>query len=75
MFLSLLRPADARCIIVNWWKTRSLEYGADHFDSHEHPANPDWSQAAAAELYAAMLSGDSCVHGGRAENYNQLLKK
>ncbi|KAK0646861.1 hypothetical protein B0T16DRAFT_458744 [Cercophora newfieldiana] len=45
------------------------------FSSHEHPSNLDWCQAAAAELYAAMLSGDSCPSHGREKNYHELLKK
>ncbi|KAK3301762.1 uncharacterized protein B0T15DRAFT_322955 [Chaetomium strumarium] len=45
------------------------------FSSHDHPDNPGWSQAAAAELYAALLSGDACATHGRRERYQELLKK
>ncbi|KAK1751423.1 nipped-B-like protein B [Echria macrotheca] len=45
------------------------------FSSHEHPANSEWSQAAAAELYTAILDRDACDCHGRTERYNELLKK
>ncbi|KAK4233845.1 nipped-B-like protein B [Achaetomium macrosporum] len=45
------------------------------FSSHDHPDNPEWSQAAAAELYAALLSGDACATHGRRDKYQELLKK
>ncbi|KAL2015310.1 hypothetical protein VTK56DRAFT_5888 [Thermocarpiscus australiensis] len=45
------------------------------FSSHDHPKNPEWSQAAAAELYAAMLSGDACPSHGRYDKYQELMKK
>ena len=45
------------------------------FSSHDHPDNPGWSQAAAAELYAAMLSGDACPSHGRRDKYQELIKK
>ncbi|KAK4108970.1 hypothetical protein N656DRAFT_717071, partial [Canariomyces notabilis] len=45
------------------------------FSSHDHPNNAEWSQAAAAELYAALLSGDACATHGRRDRYQELLKK
>ncbi|KAK3339800.1 hypothetical protein B0T25DRAFT_467171, partial [Lasiosphaeria hispida] len=45
------------------------------FSSHEHPANPEWSQAAAAELYAALLVSDVYSTHGRKEKHQQLIKK
>ncbi|KAK4215423.1 hypothetical protein QBC37DRAFT_125776 [Rhypophila decipiens] len=45
------------------------------FSSHEHPSDPAWSQTAAAELYAAFLSGDSCPSHGRQNQYHSLVKK
>ncbi|KAK3296463.1 uncharacterized protein B0H64DRAFT_398332 [Chaetomium fimeti] len=45
------------------------------FSSHDHPENAEWSKAAAAELYAALLSGDACTTHGRRDKYQELLKK
>jgi hypothetical protein len=46
------------------------------FSSHDHPENPGWSKAAAAELYAALLNGDACcpTHT-HPDRYRDLLKK
>ncbi|KAK5655230.1 hypothetical protein OQA88_5797 [Cercophora sp. LCS_1] len=44
------------------------------FSSHEHPANAEWSQAAAAELYAALMTGDGCSHS-KTDKYTALIKK
>ncbi len=43
--------------------------------SHDHPETPEWSKAAAAELYAALLTGDACPTHGRQDRYGDLLKK
>ena len=53
------------------WQQTAADPG---YSSHEHPANPEWSQAAAAELYAAMVSGDACLHK-RQDKFQQLAKK
>ncbi len=45
------------------------------FSSHDHPESPEWGKAAAAELYAALLSGDICSSHGRRDKYQELLKK
>ncbi|KAK3313581.1 hypothetical protein B0H66DRAFT_594453 [Apodospora peruviana] len=45
------------------------------FSSHEHPSDPVWSQNAAAEMYAALMSGDSCPAHGRHAQYQNLVKK
>ncbi|KAG7290099.1 hypothetical protein NEMBOFW57_000094 [Staphylotrichum longicolle] len=45
------------------------------FSSHDHPENAEWSKAAAADLYAALLSGDVCSTHGRRDKYQDLLKK
>ncbi|KAK3374671.1 hypothetical protein B0H63DRAFT_562705 [Podospora didyma] len=45
------------------------------FSSHEHPDDPNWSQNAAAELYAALMSGDACPSHGRHNQFKQLIKK
>lgn len=46
-----------------------------HNPSHDHPENAEWSKAAAADLYAALLSGDACATHGRRDKYQELLKK
>jgi hypothetical protein len=43
--------------------------------SHDHPESAEWSKAAAAELYAALLTGDACTTHGRRDRYQELLKK
>ncbi|KAL2126622.1 hypothetical protein VTI74DRAFT_525 [Chaetomium olivicolor] len=45
------------------------------FSSHDHPDNAEWSKNAAVELYAALMSGDTCPSHGRKDKYQQLLKK
>ncbi|KAL2260467.1 hypothetical protein VTK26DRAFT_5512 [Humicola hyalothermophila] len=52
------------------------------FSSHDHPENPEWSKAAAAELYAALMDGAACPgrscggSGGREERrWRELMKK
>ncbi|KAK4120279.1 hypothetical protein N657DRAFT_693200 [Parathielavia appendiculata] len=45
------------------------------FSSHDHPENPEWAKAAAAELYAALMCGDTCSTHGRRDKYQELLKK
>ncbi|KAK0703977.1 hypothetical protein B0T26DRAFT_733502 [Lasiosphaeria miniovina] len=44
------------------------------FSSHEHPDDPDWSAAAAADLYEALMTGDPYAHS-RSAQVSQLLKK
>jgi hypothetical protein len=41
--------------------------------SHDHPENPEWSKAAAAELYAALM--ETCSPHSRRDKYEDLLKK
>jgi hypothetical protein len=43
--------------------------------SHDHPKDAEWAKAAAAELYAALLTGDACQTHGRPDRYQELLKK
>ncbi|KAK4167784.1 hypothetical protein QBC43DRAFT_230365 [Cladorrhinum sp. PSN259] len=49
------------------------------FSSHDHPDNAEWSQAAAAELYAALFPDEACpnVNGshGRKSKIKELKKK
>lgn len=52
-----------------------MELTRTHSPSHDHPKNLEWSQAAAAELYAALLSGDTCATHGRRDKHQELLKK
>ncbi|KAK0623710.1 hypothetical protein B0T14DRAFT_477676 [Immersiella caudata] len=70
------QAADDTLLIVYYHGHGSLDDDNElMFSSHEHPANLDWCQAAAAELYAAMLSGDACPSHGLEKNYHKLLKK
>ncbi|KAK4186677.1 hypothetical protein QBC35DRAFT_255841 [Podospora australis] len=41
------------------------------FSSHDHPDNAEWSQAAAADLYSALLARDKVPR----DRYDQLIKK
>ncbi|KAK3944378.1 hypothetical protein QBC46DRAFT_252266 [Diplogelasinospora grovesii] len=45
------------------------------FSSHEHPTDPRWSQAAAAELYAALITGEACSTHSRSGLFQQLTQK
>ena len=47
------------------------------FSSHDHPESLEWAKAAAAELYAALLSRDACPSHGRGGDakYRELIKK
>jgi len=44
------------------------------FSSHEYPNDIQWSQAAAAELYKAMVTGEACLHR-QSDRYHELTKK
>lgn len=70
----------SRCVGVflfyfSFFCTSVLTYVFTLSASHDHPNNPEWSQAAAAELYAALLSGDACPTHTRGNKYQELLKK
>jgi len=49
------------------------------FYSHDHPDNAEWSQAAAAELYAALFPEDACPNNSntlaRKTRFSELKKK
>jgi len=43
--------------------------------SHDHPENAEWLKAAAADLYAALLSNGPHPTPDRLDNHQDLLKK
>ncbi|KAK4246067.1 nipped-B-like protein B [Corynascus novoguineensis] len=45
------------------------------FSSHDHPENAEWLKAAAADLYAALLSNGPYPTPDRLDNHQDLLKK